>query len=992
MYKKTCFSLPLFLFLILMSDVIVAQPTWTLDPFGKEKKPEKYEEKVLGSEKTADKKFTTLRRLIQNNTTHYNYYFNANNKLNAVIERGKMAQKDDYSSLLQFYPYSLENTATQKVELDSVIYKSTAGILLHDLRSDWVDNLYLLIGKAYFLRNELDSAALTFQFINYNLFPRKKSEDDSRIVGANESATNSVISIANKENRNIVQKFLTKPPSRNDALIWQIRTLTDKEEYGDAAGLINILHNDPNLPVRLHNDLETVTAYWFFHQQRYDSAAIHLEGALSAAESKQDKARWEYLLGQLFEMNRDFEKASEYYAKASKHTVDPVMEIHAQLNDAKMFRQNGNQKELQNSIARLLKMAKKDKYQAYRDIIYYSTGQLSLQRPDTVSGITFYNKSLFYNENNPEYRAKSFLQLADISYRQRNYINAFANYDSLMKDTSGLGAQGVQVIERRDALARVVAQLNIIEREDSLQRIAAMAPAERDVFIKKLLKKYRKAQGLKDDEKFEGTSVITFNNGKSGPADLFSSTTTNPSKGDWYFYNPALKSRGFSEFKSKWGKRLNVDNWRRRSASDVLINRNGGGIDPLAPSDSSVSVPLALQAELSIDGLSADIPLTTQMIDSSMGRISTALLELGKLFQFQLQDHEQAIGTYEEYLQRFPNEPADTAYLGLYYSYLKLGNTAKANYYKDLLARKYPNSNATAALLKPASLQPGKNNPAVEKRYEAIYDLFLEGKMAEALQAKKTEDSLYSNTYWTPQLLYIEAIGFVKEKKDSNAIAVLNDIIRLYPASPLTLKSQTLISVLQRRSSIESYLTNLQVTRVEEQQVLISNNKPAVIIKQEEKPVVKTIEPVRIPATPILKDTVVRVLPTMTNGVFIIDKEKPHYVMMILDKVDGVYVNEAKNAFQRYNRERFYSQPITIIKDQFSADKALLIFSSFDDADAAVVYYDKIKKAAPAEVSWLQPSKYSFIIISDSNLQLLKSNKDYNAYKTLLNSQFNNRF
>ncbi|MEO6583130.1 MAG: tetratricopeptide repeat protein, partial [Ferruginibacter sp.] len=403
MLRKTnlpALTLLLFLFITTLG---YAQPTWTIDPFGKEKKPEKYEDKKLGSEKTADKKFTPVRKFIQNNVSHYNYYFNATNKINAVIERAKLAQNDDFSKLLSFYPYSFENTKSQQVELDSVIYKSTAGILLHDLRSNWVDNFYLLIGKAYFLREELDSAALTFQFINYNLFPRKKQEDDTRVVGANESAKNSVISIANKEDRNFIDKTFTKPPSRNDALVWLTRTLIDKKEYGDAAGLINILNNDPNLPSRLRNDLEEVSAYLYYDQGNYDSAAFHLEKGLSASDNKQDKARSEYLLAQLFERSRQFDKASEYYNKASKHTVNPVMDIFAHLQDAKMFRENGNAKEMQQSISRLLTMAKKDKYRAYRDIIYYSTAQLSVQQPDTLSGIALYNRSLLYNDNNVLY-------------------------------------------------------------------------------------------------------------------------------------------------------------------------------------------------------------------------------------------------------------------------------------------------------------------------------------------------------------------------------------------------------------------------------------------------------------------------------------------------------------------------------------------------------------------------------------------------------------
>lgn len=337
----------------------IAQPTWTLDPFGKEKKPEKYETRKLGSEKTAEKKFTKSRHVIQNTVTHYNYYYNANNKLNGVIERAKIASKDDYTKLLPFYPFPLESTAAQKQELDSVIYKSTAGILLHDLRNDWVDNLYLLIAKAYYYRQEFDSAAMTLQFINYNLFPRKKGEEDSRVVGGNESAKANNISIANKEKLNILQKIASLPPSRNDALIWLARTLIEQNELGESGGLLNTLQNDGNLPQRLKNDLHEVNAYWFYRQEIYDSAAAHLEKALSNADDKLDKSRREFLLAQLYEMTGQTDKASDFYVKASKHTVDPLLDIYAQLNEAKMIRSGDNTKQLKNSIANLAKMAKK---------------------------------------------------------------------------------------------------------------------------------------------------------------------------------------------------------------------------------------------------------------------------------------------------------------------------------------------------------------------------------------------------------------------------------------------------------------------------------------------------------------------------------------------------------------------------------------------------------------------------------------------------------
>ena len=113
---------------------------------------------------------------------------------------------------------------------------------------------------------------------------------------------------------------------------------------------------------------------------------------------------------------------------------------------------------------------------------------------------------------------------------------------------------------------------------------------------------------------------------------------------------------------------------------------------------------------------------------------------------------------------------------------------------------------------------------------------------------------------------------------------------------------------------------------------------------------------------------------------------------MILDKVDQMYVNETKNALTRYNKENYYGQPIVINKDVLDADRNLLVISSFANAEAALQYYDKIKKDAKNEISWLPAAKYSFLIITDQNLQLLKINKEITGYKSLLNTQYPNRF
>src|SRR6476620_8342844 len=225
-FIRICFILSGILFLLAE---ISAQPTLPSDL----KKPKKYEERKLGSEKTTEKKFKIPRRVIQNTVTHYNWFFNANQRLNEVLERAKLQHKDDFTQLLPFYNYSLETTARDSMDLDSVIYKANAGILIHDLRNAWIDNLLMLMGKAYYFRNQLDSAYMTFQYINYAYSPKDADGYDIPI-GSNANEGGNALSISTKENNTLIKKAFSDPPSRNESFLWQIRTWIANGQIEDA--------------------------------------------------------------------------------------------------------------------------------------------------------------------------------------------------------------------------------------------------------------------------------------------------------------------------------------------------------------------------------------------------------------------------------------------------------------------------------------------------------------------------------------------------------------------------------------------------------------------------------------------------------------------------------------------------------------------------------------------------------------------------------------
>ena len=944
------------------------------------KKPKEYEERVLRSEKSDQKKFTLPRRLVQNTITHYNFYFNANNKLNDVLERAKTAFVDDYSTLIPFYNYSLDRTAADSIQLDSITFKSSTGIALHDLRNDWVDNLYLLWGASYYLQKKFDSAYLMFQFINYAFAPKEK--DGYYItIGSNRDGT-SANSISTKEKGGLPRKILGEPPSRNDAFIWQIRNFLAQDQFPEAASLIVSLRNDPVFPGRLKNDLEEVQALWFYKQNMWDSSAAHLVNAFDNATTKQEKARWEYLAAQMYELAGKNKEAEKLYSKVSAHTTDPVMDIYARLFAVRSNKDEG-EKAIEKNVAELVKMAKRDKYADYRDIIYYMAAQMLLEGKDVDGALALLLKSTQYTSANAAQRNKAFLQLAELSYGKKLYRPAYNFYDSLKLDEPSL--KNPEAIKaRKEMLGRLSASLGTMDRQDSLQRIAALPENERSDFIKKMVKQLRRQQGLKDEAPLStGTFLTTTNAPPLFPSDN--------QKGEWYFYNPAFRTSGQNEFKNRWGNRPNIDNWRRSSAATGVITNNN-----VTQNDNQkiASGNQTATNDLSFDGLSANLPLTEELLKASNDSIQNALFIIGKIYIQEIEDCAAGTNTFEELRSHFTAfEKMDEVLFNLYYCYNKNGETAKAAAIKKLMSEKYSNSNFTSIVT--TGKNPASANAEATSTYEKIYDLFIEGSFDQAVAQKKEADKIYGKNFWTPQLLYIEAVYYIKQRNDSTATDVLNSIISQFANTPLAGKAANLISVLKRRKEIETELTNLVVTRNEDSTTTFTTpvTKPVVTAPpvKDTSAIVKT-QPV-VPVNNPPKDSTVTKPAIPVNTAFSYKPNEAHYVMLVLTKVDPVFVNEAKNAFVRYNKDTYYNKTFTVDLFELNPDNRLLLIAPFKTAQEAIDYIEKTRPKTATEIlPWLKGGKYSFSILDNTNFEVLKNTKDIEKYKEFINQQLPGKF
>ena len=148
------------------------------------------------------------------------------------------------------------------------------------------------------------------------------------------------------------------------------------------------------------------------------------------------------------------------------------------------------------------------------------------------------------------------------------------------------------------------------------------------------------------------------------------------------------------------------------------------------------------------------------------------------------------------------------------------------------------------------------------------------------------------------------------------------------------------------------------------------------------------------PSKPAADTTLTKpVQPPPVAGAYAFSANEPHYVILVLNKVDPVFTNEAKNAFSRHNRETYYNKPFSIELRELDAENKLMLISSFKDAEEAVTYVDKTRPRTANEIiPWLKGGKYYFLVITERNLALLMSSKNIDTYKAFLNQHLPGKF
>lgn len=696
------------------------------------------------------KKNTALKRAYHNVTAHYNGYFNAKMRVDNVARQTEATFNDSYDQLLPVFKISSDETAVKgnNQPLDEAIKKASLVIQRHEI-SRWIDDCYLVIGRAYFYKKDYFTAIESFQYVA----GRYKGKE-----------------------------------SGNEAYIWLIKSYLQLKKMQQAESVMNVALASEKFPKEHLSELFAASAAFYIAKSNYPKAIEYLDKSLKYEKQKAKKSRYTYILAQLYEKNNEPDKASLYFQKVVKMNPSYDMAFNARINSARLFESKtlANKKIIEKE---LLKMLKDDKNKEFKDQIYYSLGNISEKDKNEEKAIEYFKLASASSVKNNAQKGKAFLKLATIYYTNVDYENAQLYYDSTSTFLPSDHPDYNTVVLRRNSLTKLVTNLKVIKREDSLQALARLSEKELLAAVDKIIDKDDEAKRLKDKQEQELRDNLALANTQSE-----SKNQNNPAPGGntagntWYFYNTSAMSMGYTDFVKKFGRRALEDNWRRankESFASVFGGEEETSEESAGTGGKGEKTDPVAEKEAKRKKYLKNVPVSAEQLAASNDKIIQAYYNIGIFYKEELVNTKESVNYFESLLRRFPdNKMRVETYFNLYRLYTSLNNTKQADYYKNKILNDYPNSLFARVIEDPSyTSEAYEIDKKAQVYYASVYNQYLSGDYQGVLSHKAFVDTAYAITSIGPKYSYLYALSIAKTNGVDALEKALNDLVNKHPSS-----------------------------------------------------------------------------------------------------------------------------------------------------------------------------------------------------------------
>lgn len=825
--------------------------------------------------------------VFHNTTAHFNGYFYAREKTREVEKAILKSLDDDPNQILRLFPKLDTNLAkTYRKDTEEIIKMASISIQRHP-NSRWVDDNYVLVGLARLYDCDFQNAIQTFKYAN------TKSHD---------------------------------APLRHRALVHLVRTFTEQGEYEKAEEAFQFLEKEKLNRVNAKN-LYLEKAYYYQVRQDYDNMVRNLTRADSLLGRSDRKGRIYFIIGQVYQKLGFSSEAYNYYRKCLATNPEYEIDFYARLNLAQVARLD-NSRNVRTVRKQFEKLLADTKNQEFKDKIYYELGEFERKQGNVPEAIEEYKRSAHAGKNK-RIQGSAFLRIGQLYFDSlKKFTPAKVYYDSALTTLPKEFENYDAIKKRHEILGEFVKYTEAITLQDSLLRMSVMDTALIHKKIDSLFASRETVADGKKKKKKKRSSEEGFAGSSSSLYQTESTSTT-----DWYFGNPSAVGSGQSEFQRIWGNIPLEDNWRRSTKSgagpSTPLTASGEVTPTKGPVQEEKKATKVSAALSAFKGLLAQLPRTDTLKKQSLAKIEEAYFKLGDLYYFQLMEKENAQGSYEQLLERFPRSRYKPEVLYKLYLIHKERGDDQVGVLAQQLKDEYPNSTYTRILLNPdylkeTSVAQEKQKLIYKEAYQAVQTKNLRGAQEMIQQAK-----LLGTTAFSPQLELLQILITGRTEDVTRYQFELDEFIRKYPDAGVRKYAETLLA--SSRTFVE---------------------------KTE-------------------RSKGIRFSPSF---------DEPHYFVIVHRYTDKVSV-PVTDALEKFNRDNYKSRKLETSNLIYNENYALTFVGNFPNKTDALEYFNHFRGALANGKTFSVLNFHNFVITKD-NFNIFYRNKALDEYLSFFDKHY----
>lgn len=661
------------------------------------------------------KRNTFLARNSHALSTKYNILYNGGIALDKGLATIKGNDQDNFWEMLPIEKMQInedisEKEKTKNPDFELAETKATKAIQKHSMniggreKNTQIDEAYLMLGKARYYDQRFIPALEAFNYILY------KYPNSSNIYTAK---------------------------------IW--REKTNMRLGNDAIAIKNIklLLKNTDLKKQTFSDANALLAEAFLNLEQKDSAVTRLKVAEKFSRINEDKARYRFILGQMYQEAEKTDSAIYFYNSVidMNRKADRKYMMQAYAKKAQMFDYESGNDTL--FLKTYNKLVNDRENRPYYDILFFEMGVYYDKKKQQKNALEFYNKSLARKSKDSYLVASTYRNIGNMYFKATDYTMAAKYYDSTLVKLNPKTREFAFIEKNRKNLDNVIKYEAIAKRNDSIIKIKALPDTERKAYFENYiaeLKKKDEAKRILEEKEKERLANIEQNSNSNNTPEVVNPQSAgnnspvampgafNPPSGNdvasaFYFYNPSTVAYGKLQFKKMWGNRALKGNWRLSASKS---NDNTALTDSISMKQDSINAlkDLIVVEKYTTDFYEKQLPTTQVAMDSIGKERNFAYYQLGLIYKEKFKEYDLASGKFEQLLRNNPEEKWILPSMYNLYKIYQITNPARAERIKSDITANYPNSRY-AQILNNTNPENG-SNLSPEKEYEKWYKLFQE--------------------------------------------------------------------------------------------------------------------------------------------------------------------------------------------------------------------------------------------------------------------------